>query len=96
MVRSDVLTSKVVSQQCRDYRLTTAKILYYVPDFPELLQSFLWQGLDMIPDFPHLNDFVDIWEKNLDGRIESIQIGYDEIVSDEEWDIFPSHYDATH
>ena len=26
-------------------RLTTAEVLYYMPDHPELLQSFIWQTL---------------------------------------------------
>ncbi|MCH7796224.1 MAG: Usg family protein, partial [Proteobacteria bacterium] len=29
--------------QLRDYRLTTAEILYHLPDHPHLLQSYLWQ-----------------------------------------------------
>ena len=30
----------------KGYRLTTAEILYYMPDHPDLLQSFLWQTYD--------------------------------------------------
>ena len=29
--------------QLRDYRLTTAEILYHMPDHPKLLQSYVWQ-----------------------------------------------------
>ena len=35
----------------QDYRLTTAEILYKMPDYPNLLQSYLWQSLDRVPDF---------------------------------------------
>ena len=31
-------------QTLRDYRLTTAEIIYHLPDHPDLLQSFVWQG----------------------------------------------------
>ena len=37
----------------REYRLTTAEIIYRMPDHPDLLQSFIWQKLDLAPDFPN-------------------------------------------
>ena len=33
--------------QLRGYRLTTAEIIYHLPDHPALLQSFIWQDLDL-------------------------------------------------
>lgn len=96
MVRSDVLTSKTVSQQCQDYRLTTAEVLYCVQDFPDLLQSFLWQGLDMIPDFPKFNTFLNCLEENFDGCIKSARIGYVGVISEEEWNDVFSRYDRMH
>ena len=38
--------------QMRDYRLTTAEILYHMPDHPAVLQSYVWQSLDLAPKFP--------------------------------------------
>lgn len=95
MMKKGVLTSEVVSQQCQDYRLTTAEILYYVRDFPKLAQSFLWQGLDMIPDFPKLNDFLNLLETNFEGSIDTVRIGYVGIVSEEEWDSFSTYRGET-
>ena len=43
-----------------DYRLTTAEILYRMPDHENLLQTFIWQELDRIPDFPRLRSPVDV------------------------------------
>jgi uncharacterized protein Usg len=37
-----------------DWRLTTAEILYHLPDHPGLLQTFIWQKLDRAPAFPEL------------------------------------------
>lgn len=37
-------------QQLAGARLTTAEIYYHMPDHPGLLQSFLWQTLDVAPD----------------------------------------------
>jgi uncharacterized protein Usg len=69
----------------QDYRLTTAEILYQIPEYPELLQSYLWQSLDRIPDFPKLNDFLSSWEKRAEAKLHSVRIGYVGIIQPEEW-----------
>ena len=56
------------------YRHATAEIIYRMPDHLDLLQSFVWQHLDIAPDFPVLRRFLDYWERNLDGPIHSVQI----------------------
>ena len=58
----------------RGYRLTTAEILYHMPDHPDLLQSYIWQDLDQAPKFPVLNKFLKFWESNLDGRLHSVRV----------------------
>ena len=35
--------------QLNDYRLTTAEILYHLPDHPTLLQTYIWQEYDLAP-----------------------------------------------
>jgi uncharacterized protein Usg len=47
------------SRQLEDYRLTTAEILYRMPDHPSVLQTFVWQDLDLAPRFPILQKFLD-------------------------------------
>jgi uncharacterized protein Usg len=34
------------------YSLTTAEITYHLPDYPNLLQHFIWQDLGVLPHFP--------------------------------------------
>lgn len=58
----------------RDYRLTTAEILYRLPDHPVLLQSYVWQELDVAPKFPALKKFLDFWEAKLDGKLHSVKV----------------------
>ena len=43
------------------YRLTTAEITYHLPDYPHILQSFVWQNLDLAPTFPALRRFLAFW-----------------------------------
>jgi uncharacterized protein Usg len=66
--------------QLRDYRLTTAEILYHMPDHPTLLQTYIWQALDLAPKFPELHKFLQFWEKNLDGRLHSVRVASCEII----------------
>lgn len=65
----------------KDYRLTTAEILYHLPDHPGLLQSYLWQDLDIAPKFPVLNKFLDFWEQKIDGKLHSVQIASTQLIT---------------
>ena len=56
------------------YRLATAEILYHLPDHPGLLQSFVWQKLDLAPRFPVLCRFLDFWTRSLDGPLHSVRV----------------------
>ena len=48
-------------RQLRGERLTTAQVLYYMPDSPSLLQEFVWQTLDLAPEFPRVHRFLGFW-----------------------------------
>ncbi len=58
----------------KDYRLTTAEILYRMPDHPDLLQTYVWQGVDLVPLFPALRAFLEFWQRELDGKLHSVRI----------------------
>ncbi len=45
--------------QLKRYRLTTAEILCHLPDHPSVLQSFIWQTLDIAPEYPVLTQFLE-------------------------------------
>jgi len=57
-----------------DWRLTTAEILYHMPDNPAVLQSFLWQKLDRAPVFPELTRFLDFWRREIEGPLHSVRV----------------------
>lgn len=61
-------------QKLLTHRLTTAEILYHMPDHPRLLQSYVWQDYDLAPKFPALQKFLDFWEAKLDGRLHSVRV----------------------
>lgn len=66
--------------QLRDYRLTTAEILYHMPDHPDLLQTYIWQALDLAPRFPELHKFLTFWEHNLDGKLHSVRVANCDVI----------------
>jgi len=74
------------------YRLTTAEILYYMPDCPKLLQSFIWQEYDLAPRFPVLIKFLDFWSHNLDGPLHSVYVGSHPIITPGEAKFFAGEF----
>jgi uncharacterized protein Usg len=71
--------------QLRDYRLTTAEILYHMPDHPGLLQSFVWQDYDIAPKFPVLGKFLRFWSRDLDGPLHSVRVASQSLISPTEY-----------
>jgi uncharacterized protein Usg len=63
-----------LKKQLAHHRLTTAEILYHLPDYPALLQSYIWQDYDLAPNFPELRRFLTFWERELDGRLYSVRV----------------------
>lgn len=71
--------------QLKQYRLTTAEILYHMPDHPALLQSFIWQDLDLVPEFPVLRKFLEFWNRSLDGKLHSVKVASTGLISPAEF-----------
>ena len=68
--------SREFFEQLQGRRLTTAEIVYYMPDHPALLQEFLWQTLDEAPDFPRIRRFLDYWRREIDAVIHSVRLSH--------------------
>jgi uncharacterized protein Usg len=73
-----------LEQKLRGYRLTTAEILYRLPDHPAMLQSFIWQDLDVAPRFPVLNKFLRFWETSIEGKLYQVRVASRGLISDAE------------
>ncbi len=69
-----------LGKMLRDYRLTTAEILYHLPDHPTILQSFVWQEVDLPPEFPVLTKVLRFWKKEIDGKLHSVKVASAELV----------------
>lgn len=58
----------------RGWRLAIAEVLYYMPDHPTLLQSFIWQTLDLAPSYPRIHKFLDFWRAEIQAVIHSVNL----------------------
>ncbi|KAB1072862.1 usg protein [Methylobacterium planeticum] len=77
--------SPAFRRQLEGYGLTTAEILYRLPDHPHLLQSFVWQHHDLFPDFPELKRFLAFWQASLDGPLHSVTVAHSRLIRPAEW-----------
>ncbi len=78
MVSSDFI------RQLDGYGLTTAHILYRLPDYPVLLQEYVWQAYDVAPEFPELQRFLAFWQRSLDGHLHSARVAHKGLISPSE------------
>lgn len=60
--------------QLNDRVLPTAEILYFFPDYPKLLQQYIWQDYDLAPSFPEPGKFIAYWNTHLEGRLHSVRV----------------------
>ena len=67
------------------YNLTTAEIIYHMPDRPHILQTYIWQDYDIAPKYPVLNSFLQFWEKELDGPLHSILLADQKLIKADEF-----------
>jgi uncharacterized protein Usg len=79
-------------KQLSGYGLTTAEILYHLPDHPALLQTYIWQGYDVAPDFPTLIRFLRFWRDKLDGALHSVRVGHSKLIKPAEIKTFDSEF----
>ena len=62
------------------YSLTTAEILYRMPDHPAILQSYIWQEYDLCPEFPALKKFLDFWTRTLEGPLFKVSVAHSRLI----------------
>jgi len=62
------------------YSLTTAEILYRLPDHPALIQSYIWQDYDQHPRFPKLTGFLEFWTRELEGKLFKVLVAHTQLI----------------
>ena len=87
-----MLPSPEFRKQMEGYGLTTAEILYRMPDHPALLQSYIWQEYDIFPEFPTLRKFLDFWARTLDGPLFKVTLSHSRLIKPTEWQAIGAEY----
>ncbi len=78
------MTHEDYRRQLEGFGLTTASILYRMPDHPKVLQTFVWQDYDLAPLFPGLQRFLEFWQRELDGPLHSVTVAHQRLIADRE------------
>lgn len=56
--------------------LVTTNVLYYRPDFPSIVNSFVWQTEDKLPSLPRVAKYLDFWRREIRAVIANIEVCY--------------------
>ncbi len=79
-------------KQLEGYGLTTANIIYRLPDHPAILQNYIWQEYDLHPKFPELRKFLEFWTQRLEGAIHSVTVAHQGLIKPAELKMIGSEY----
>ena len=72
-------------KQLDGYGLTTAQIHYRLPDQPSLLQLYIWQQYDLAPGFPTLQQFLQFWQREIEGALHSVSVAHQALIRPSEF-----------
>ncbi|MEE4154880.1 MAG: protein usg [Erythrobacter sp.] len=71
--------------QLKGHGLLTAQVFYFLPDYPSIIQEFVFQDYDEAPDYPVLFRFLDHWRREIEAAIHSVRIAHDRTLGPREW-----------
>ena len=54
--------------------LITLNVFYWMPDYENILQQFIWQTMDIKPKYPRIQRFMDYWHNNIDAIVNEVVI----------------------
>ncbi|HXY58359.1 MAG TPA: protein usg [Methylocystis sp.] len=79
------MASGAFLRRMEGYRLTSADILYRLPDSPRILQSYLWQDCDIYPDYIELRKFLAFWSRDREGLLHSVTVSHSGLIKPAEF-----------
>ena len=57
-------------------KLVPLNVLYWLPDYNNILQQFTWQTKDIVPEYPRVHKFLNYWHEEIDAVIAEVQIAH--------------------
>lgn len=67
-------------------QLVTIDIFYYNPDYKSIVNEFIWQTEDLVPELYRTHKFLNYWHKNIDAVVQEVLIS----VNDRKWGSYSS------
>ena len=58
----------------RKWTLATVQVIYHIPAHIHILNEFSCQTKGRLPEYPRIHEFLDYWDKNIDGPIKEAYI----------------------
>lgn len=62
----------------KNLQLVTIDIFYHRPDYKSIIQEFLWQTTDSVPDLYKTHKFLNYWHTNIDAVVQEVCISINE------------------
>ena len=56
--------------------LVTVGVYYYVPDYSAIIQEFVWQTEDVVPELPRVHRFLNFWKDEIEAIIKEVNVRY--------------------
>ena len=52
------------------------RVYYWMPDYNNILQEFMWQLNDVVPEYPRIHRFLNHWHENIEAVIETVEVSH--------------------
>ena len=52
-----------------------------MPDYTHILQEFIWQTVDIRPEYPRVHRFLNYWHDNIEAVISEVNIADNYVTS---------------
>ncbi len=56
--------------------LVTVHVYYWMPDYNNVLNQFIWQTKDIVPEIPRVHKFLNFWHEEIDAVINEVQVSF--------------------
>ena len=54
--------------------LVTVNVMYFRPDYTSILNEFIWQTEDIVPELCRVHKFLNFWKDNIGAVIHRIEV----------------------
>lgn len=54
--------------------LVSVSVIYFMPDHRSILNEFHWQTMDIRPEYPRVQKFIDYWKREIEAVIHEVRI----------------------